>query len=269
MNKKLIIIPLLAVIIFGILLYFSEKTVPLGETAWSDSEHEDCNVLIFRVKGYLSTYMPAKPSDEEFDVSSSEEIVYGIMEAQDDSDIKAVLLAIDSGGGDPVAGEEIASALKNFDKLSVAIIRSIGASSAYWAATGADKIFASKISDVGGIGVTMSYLDESIKNIKEGYTYTELSSAKHKNLGDPSRPITSEEKAIILSDLHKVHDVFVQDVATNRKMEVADVRKLANGLSYTGEDALKFGLIDEIGDIYVATKYIEDQIGEKAEVCWY
>ena len=232
----------------------------------SDSE---CNVLAFSIKGYLSTYMPILPSGEEMDITSSEDILDGLEMAQDDSEIKAVLLTIDSHGGDGVAGEEIARALKNFDKPSVAVIRGIGASSAYWAATGAEKIYASKISDVGSIGVTASYLDESGKNLKEGLTFIELASAKFKDSGDPSKQLTPEERAIFMSDLRKVHAVFVQDVAVNRKLEVSAVEKLANGLTYVGIDALSYRLIDEIGDVAVATKYLEEKIGEKAEVCWY
>ncbi|MDP4009214.1 MAG: S49 family peptidase, partial [bacterium] len=230
---------------------------------------EDCNVLAFSIKGYLSTYIPKQPVDQEVDVSSSEDIVDGILTAQNDPDIKAVMLLVDSPGGDGVAGEEVASALKSFDKPSVAVIRSIGASSAYWAATGADKIYASKISDVGSIGVTASYLDESNKNTKDGYTFIELSSAKYKDTGDPNKPLMQEEKEILLSDVRKAHKVFVEDVATNRGLELKVVESLANGLTYIGEDALKSGLIDEIGDITTATKYVEDQIGEKAEICWY
>ena len=228
-----------------------------------------CNVLAFSIKGYLSTYMPKQPADQEVDVSSSQDIVDGILIAQNDPEIKAIMLSIDSHGGDGVAGEEIASALESFNKPNVAVIRSIGASSAYWASTGADKIYASKISDVGGIGVTASYLDESNKNTKEGYTFVELTSAKYKDTGDPKKPLTQAEKEILMSDLRKAHNVFVEDVASKRKLEVSAVQKLANGLTFVGEDALSYGLIDEIGDVASATKYLEEKIGEKVEFCLY
>ena len=235
----------------------------------STNTDDTCNVLAFSIKGYLSTYIPKQPADQEVDVSSSEDIVKGILLAQNDPDIKAVMLSIDSHGGDGVAGEEIASALKSFDEPSVAVIRSIGASAAYWASIGADKMYASKISDVGGIGVTASYLDESNKNTKEGYTFIELTSAKYKDTGDPKKPLTQAEKEILMSDLRKVHNVFVEDVASKRKLEVSAVQKLANGLTFVGEDALSYGLIDEIGDVASATKYLEEKIGEKVEFCWY
>ncbi|MEX0910330.1 MAG: S49 family peptidase [Candidatus Paceibacterota bacterium] len=265
---------ILIMILIGIIAFlagssfFSGDYFEFEDDPSQTSNTDDCNVLAISINGYLSTY--AFTSDEEDEnVSSSEDIVDGIMLAEEDPEIKAVMVLIDSSGGDGVAGEETANALKTLSKPSVAVIRAIGASSAYWASTGTDKIYASKISDVGSIGITSSYLDQSSKDIKDGYKYIELSSAKHKNLGNPSRPITAEEKAIVLADLKKAHDVFVEEVATNRNLKIADVAKLANGLTFIGIDALKYGLIDEIGDIITATKYIEEQIGEKAEICWY
>lgn len=245
--------------------YFEDDLSNPSQTANTDS----CNVVAFSINGYLSTYMFTPTEGQETSVSSSEDIVSGILSAEDDPQTKAVMVFIDSSGGDGVAGEEIANALKTLNKPNVAVIRALGASSAYWASTGADKIYASKISDVGGIAITASYLDETKKIEKEGYQYTELSSGKYKDLGDPNRPLTAEERAIVLSDLRKAHDVFVEAVATNRNLEKSKIEKLANGLTYIGTDALSYGLIDEIGDMTSATKYLEEQIGEKVELCWY
>ncbi|OHA95748.1 MAG: hypothetical protein A3C70_03190 [Candidatus Zambryskibacteria bacterium RIFCSPHIGHO2_02_FULL_43_14] len=263
-KKALILVICIGVLAFIAGSYFSDDTYIAG----TDSQ-ENCNVLALSANGYLSTYIPERTTDDWSDVSSSEYITDGILSAQDDQEIKAVLLSVDSHGGNGIAGEEIANALKRLDKPSVSVIRTIGASAAYWAATGVDKIYASKISDVGSIAITASYLDETNKITKEGYEYTELSSGKYKDLGDTGRPLTAEERSIVLSDLRKAHEVFVQAVATNRNLEIGEVEKLANGLTYVGIDALGYGLIDEIGDIATATKYLEEQIGEKVELCWY
>lgn len=268
MTKKIatILIVSAAILAFiGGAYLFSEEYDELSDSGIPSS----CNVLALTANGYLATYTPVNTEDYDVDISSSDYIVDGILLAQSEPSIKAVLLSVDSFGGDGVAGEEIANALKSLEKPSIAVIRSIGASSAYWAATGADKVFASRISEVGSIGITASYLDESIKNVRDGYTYVELSSTPYKDLGDPSRPLTATEKAIVLADLKKMHDVFVDDVVVNRSLERSDVEKLANGLTYLGTDALGHGLIDEIGDMITATKNIEEQIGEKVELCWY
>ncbi|OHA57827.1 MAG: hypothetical protein A2114_00990 [Candidatus Vogelbacteria bacterium GWA1_51_14] len=230
----------------------------------------ECNVLLFPLNGYLTTYIPEVTTDEVWaDATASEDIVDGLMTAQEDPAMKAVLLYIDSSGGDPVAGEEVANALKSFTKPNAAVIRGLGASAAYWAASGADKIYASRVSDVGSLGVTFSYLDEAIKNEREGYTYNELSSAQYKTLGDPGRALTADERAIILADLKKTHDVFIEAVAANRGLSTSTVAAFATGLTYLGEDALAKGLVDEIGDLQAALKYLEGEMGEEATVCWF
>lgn len=263
-KRALVYILLAAIIFFFIGIYASDDTLS-GEFGLGD----ECNVLVLSANGYMSTYVP-ESSDEFWDeVVSSEELVDGIMLAQDDADVKALILLIDSSGGDPVAGEEVANALKRLEKPSVAVIRGIGASAAYWAATGAGRIFASEVSDVGSIGVTMSYLDQVVSDARDGYRYIELTSAKYKDVGNPSRILSYEEELILIADLNKVHEVFSRAVATNRGLAPERVAELANGLTYLGLDALEHGLIDEIGDLAKATSYLEEQIGEKPEFCWY
>jgi len=270
MTKKttLIVIFIVAVAAFATGAWvFMGDYYEADDTAYIPST---CNVLGFTIQGDLLTYTaPTTAEEMETDVSSSGNIVLGIQEAAKMPNIKAILLSVDSGGGDGVAGEEIANALKAVEKPSVAVIRSVGASAAYWAATGADKIYASRISDVGGLGVTASYLDETQKNLKEGYTYVELTSAPHKDAGVPNRPLTAVEKAAVLSDLKKIHEAFVDAVSENRNIERSKVAQLANGLTVLGSDALEYRLVDNIGDLTTATDYISEQIGEEAVLCWY
>lgn len=268
-NKKKAILVIIGTAVLLALFVYWYTTPDYEYYGGGIGSGDNCNALVISAYGHLTTYIPESPTEYWDDTTSSELIVDGILEAQGDGKIKAVVLYVDSYGGEAVAGEEIANALKRLDKPSVAVIRGMGASGAYWASTGADRIFASRISDVGSIAVTASYLDESRRVERDGYQYTELTSGRFKDLGDPNRPLTAEERAIVMSDLRKMHNIFVQDVATNRGLEVSDVEKLANGLTYTGVDALRYGLIDEIGDLYTATKYLEEVVGEKVEYCWY
>lgn len=263
----------IAIIVVALIAFFAGAYLFMGDYYEAEDTAtipSTCNVLAFAVNGYLATYTSDKTAEElEMDAVSSWYIADGMRRAQENPQIKAVLLSVDSSGGDGVAGEEIANTLKALEKPSVAVIRSVGASAAYWAATGADRVFASRISDVGGIGVTASYLDESRKNVQDGYTYVELTSTPYKDVGDPSRPLTAAEKALVISDLKKIHEVFVDDVAANRNIERGEVAKLANGLTVIGTDALQYKLIDELGDFADATDYISKQIGEPVSLCWY
>jgi protease-4 len=242
-----------------------------GEQSNSSATASSCNVLGINLHGELYTYIPEKNSDELMsnkDVVASESIMSSIQQAQNDDDIKAIIIEVDSPGGYPVAGEEVANAIKESTKPVVAFIRQTGASAAYWAISSADKIFASKNSDVGSIGVTTSYLDNVSKNKKEGLTYVQLSAGKYKDAGNPDKPLTEDEKALIVRDLKIVHENFIQTIATNRNIPIEKVRAIADGSTVLGDKAKQLGLIDSIGGYSEVKKYIEEKIGEKPQVCW-
>jgi len=209
----------------------------------TDNTEPACNIAGFELRGDLVTYIPKKngnddESDDNGDQTASEVIVNGIENISQESSYKGVLLEVDSYGDSPVAAEEIANALKKYNKPTVAWIREGGTSGAYWAATGADFIVASQNSDVGSIGVTYSYVDSSKKNEKEGLTYNQLSSGRFKDAGDANKPLTSEERKLAERDIGIIYENFVHAVAENRKIPIETVRLLADGSSLLGEMAL-------------------------------
>jgi protease-4 len=151
---------------------------------------EGSNVAIINIHGDIVTYLAEPSYSEESDQTpsdsvSSEEIIAYIDEVEKDNNIKAVIVEIDSYGGYPVASEEIMNAIKKMTKPTIAVIRESAASGAYLIASGADIILASEMSDIGGIGITMSYLDYSQQNKQEGIIYQQLSLGKFKDTGDP------------------------------------------------------------------------------------
>lgn len=236
------------------------------------SYDEDCNVAGIELHGSVVTYSSPSAYDADgnltVDESASDLITARIRGLENDDTIKAILLEVDSYGGSGVAGEEIAAALKNTKKPTVAMIRDAGASAAYWAATGADKIYASKNSDVGSIGVTYSYLDYIGKNRQDGLTYNQLSSGKFKDTGDPDKPLTLEERNLIMRDVKIVHQNFIKAVSENRNIGVEKVTSLADGSTMLGEAALKHGLIDQIGGMPEVKEYLKEKIGEDIRFCW-
>lgn len=241
-------------------------------TESGDSEEPVCNTLGVSLHGFLSSYISNDNVSENGksteDQVASENIVYAIEQAEKDEKIKAIVLEVDSAGGGGVAAEEVANALKRAKKPTVAWIREQGMSAAYWASTGAEKIFASAMSDVGSIGATYSYLDNYQKNLKEGLTFNSLSTGEFKDTMNPDKPLTAEEKALIMRDLNIANENFIRAVAANRKLDITKVRQLADGSSMPGELALKNGLIDRIGGIYEVKDYLKEKIGEEVELCW-
>ncbi|MBP7804666.1 MAG: S49 family peptidase [Candidatus Pacebacteria bacterium] len=233
---------------------------------------DTCNVLGINLHGSLYTYVPTEGSaddPEEYqnqygDAVGSEDIVGQLRQADQDDQIKAIIVEVDSGGGFPVAGEEISNTIKELTKPVVAVIRQSGMSAAYWAISSSDKIFASRNSDVGSIGVTSSYLENTSKDTK----YIQLSSGKFKDTGSPDKPLSEEERNLLLRDIKITHENFIEDIAQNRKLSVESVKAIADGSSVLGERAKALGLIDEIGSWATAEKYLEETIGEKPEICW-
>lgn len=267
----------ISIVIFAFLsgIFFpDEPVIPASEQLSGDSDtsaNEDCTVVGINLHGTLLTYLPYHSENDpyfDYDLVSSEDVTSTIEQANDESAIKAIMIEVDSGGGSPVAGEEIANAVKNSSKPVAVFIRGMGASSAYWAASSADRIFASKNSDVGSIGVTSSFISNVTKNSKEGYTYEQLTAGKFKDAGSPDRPLTSEERALFLRDINIVYENFIKAVAENRGLSVEKVRSFADGSTVLGEKAKSLGLIDEIGGRSEVEKYLEEKIGEKPEVCW-
>ena len=235
--------------------------------------YEGDNIALIKIQGNIVTYKIEVTSDpnEEYtsDAVSSEEVAAYLEEIEADDQIKGIIVEIDSTGGSPLASEEMMNTLKKSSKPVVAVIREMGASAAYAIATAADRIYASKLSNVGGIGVTMSYLDYSQQNKNDGLIYQQISSGKFKDTGDPDKSLSVEEKELLIRDTKKMHQIFIEYVAQNRNMTVEAVTKLADGSTLLGQDAKDAGLIDEIGDLDAAKSWMSNQLGIEPAVCVY
>ena len=227
-----------------------------------------CNVAIVPIVGDITTLPDTAygedPADSEaysYPVVNVDDVLYKLLLAEYDPYVEGILVRIDSPGGSPVASEVLADALKASSLPVAALIREYGTSGGYLVATGADTIFASPLSDVGSIGITMSYLENVNKNAQEGLRYVPLSSAPFKDSGDPNKSLTAAERALFERDLKIYHDEFVRQVAENRNMSVEDVEKLADGSSMPGALALEHGLIDALGNQAATRSWFAERLG--------
>ena len=221
------------------------------------------NVGIVSMYGVIDLY-----DDPEYGVISVDPIVGAIDDLSANDDIETIVLEIYSPGGLASAGELVMNALMRSPKNTVALIKEDGASAAYLAATGADTIYATRLSQAGSIGVTASYLDSSEKNAKEGVRFVELSSGKFKDMYNPDKPMTEEEKAKFMEAVNKTHAIFVDMVAENRGIPREDVQKMADGTSFLADEALERKLIDKIGDLDTVLTDLSDG-DEYPAVCYY
>ena len=185
------------------------------------------------------------------------DLVKLIKKADKDSQVKAIVFEINSPGGTVLASKEIANTIKEAKKPTVAWIREVGASGAYWVASAADNIVADETSIVGSIGVIGSYLQFAGLFDKYGITYERLVSGQYKDAGSPYKELTGEEKNYLQSKIFSLKQLFVAAVAENRDLDEKYVNSLATGEIFLGSEALKLKLIDELGGKQEAQKAAE------------
>lgn len=187
----------------------------------------------------------------------------------DDSSVKAIILRIDSPGGGAAASQEMFDAVKRVrdqkKKMIVASIQTVGASGAYYIASGASKIYANRASIVGSIGVIAEWVNYGDllrwAKLKEViFTAGEL-----KDAGDPAREMTPAERDYLQSLVNDMYGQFVHDVADGRKLKVDDVKNLASGRVWTGDKALELKLIDQIGGFQDAVDATAKAVGIHGE----
>jgi protease IV len=168
--------------------------------------------------------------------------------------IKGVLLDISSGGGESIASMDFYLAVKRLNEIKpvYATIGSLGASGAYMAALGARRIFAYPESTVGSIGVIMPHIAVRDLVRRLGISVELLHVGEHKDAYQGYRPLTEEERGKLLAVAQEGYDLFVHLVAQERKRSIDDIRPLATGEFWTGSQALKLGLVDQLGDREIA-----------------
>lgn len=224
-----------------VLIFFAVSAMYDVETAVSDGT---CNVAVLPIEGVILPYYGVIDAPLVTTPQMVEEFMANV---EADDNIEAVLVEVNSPGGTPVAAERIAKRLHDSTLPTVGLIGDQGASGGYMVAAATNYLIASPMSDVGSIGVTMSYVEHSKQNEDEGLTYVQLTTGKYKDAGSPEKPLSEEERALFQKDLDSIHNEFVNLVATYRNKPVDDVKKLADGSAMVGTRAKENGLIDGLG----------------------
>jgi protease-4 len=184
-----------------------------------------------------------------------------------DTSIKAIVLRIDSPGGAVAPSQEIYEEVRKAiaKKKIIVSMGSVAASGGYYIASPATKIIANPGTLTGSIGVIMEIPNiEGLLN-KLGIKSEVVKSGRHKDMASVFRGIKKEEREILQNVLDNVHEQFIVAVSEGRKMLRDDVKKIADGRIFTGEQALKAGLIDELGNLEDTVKAAAKLSGIKGE----
>jgi protease IV len=167
-----------------------------------------------------------------------------------DEHVKAILLRINSPGGTVSASQEITGEVKAFRKTNRPIVVSMGdvaASGGYYVASASDRILAEPGTLTGSIGVIMHFMNFKGLADKVGVQSEVIKSGQFKDLASQFRPMLPEERVILQTLCTDSYDQFCTAVAEGRKINLAEVRRIGDGRVYSGRQALKLHLVDELG----------------------
>jgi protease IV len=188
----------------------------------------------------------------------SERLVKAIREARLDDKIKAIVLRVNSPGGSALASDVIwrEVTLAKKAKPFVVSMGNLAASGGYYISCAATRIFAQPNTITGSIGV-FGIIPNFQKAFAEklGITVDTVNTNKYSNIGSTLLPVNERERAFIQKSVEKIYDVFTTRVAEGRGMTQAMVDSIGQGRVWTGADALKINLVDEIGGLDAALAY--------------
>lgn len=206
------------------------------------------NIAVINLDGAItlkssesSLFSPMEPGVKDY--------IKWLDEAENNDNIKAVIIKINSPGGEVVASEKLSRKIKEVSekKPVVAYIETMGASAAYQAASSTDYIVAERQSLVGSIGVRMEIMHYYGLMEKIGINTTSITGGKYKDIGTPNRPMTEEEYAMLESMVDESYYEFISWVAENRNMTINETLEVADGKIYSGLQAQRVGLVDMTG----------------------
>jgi len=181
---------------------------------------------------------------------SSNSVLKELRKALKSKKVKAVLLRVNSPGGTVPMSQEIHEAILQLKEKGKPVVVSMGdvaASGGYYIACAADKIVANPGTLTGSIGVIINLVNFKALTEKVGVEPEVIKSGLYKDIASPYRKMTKEEHEILLTLIMDSYDQFTNAVAAGRKLPLETVKTIADGRIYSGRQALKLGLVDELG----------------------
>lgn len=202
-------------------------------------------IAIIRIYGVLTKKTEA--FDHILDMTSYENIHEEIESALEDKSIETILLDIDSPGGEVNGVFDLADFIYSArgKKRIIAIANDDAYSAAYAIASSAEKVFVSRTSGVGSIGVIASHIDQSRFDEKQGIKYTTIFAGSRKNDLNPHEQMTSESLESLQKEVDRLYEMFVQLIARNRNLSIQAIKSTEAGL-YFGEKAVEIGFADGV-----------------------
>ena len=241
-------------VFFVILVVFAYITMnAFNDTSLGQKKSNKAHIGVITIEGAI---MESKRTIEMLQI------------AEEDKQLQAIILRIDSPGGAVGPTQEIYEEIQRIDKIKpiFASFGSIAASGGYYIGAATRKIWANPGTLTGSIGVIMEFMD-----LSKLYEFAKVSpqtvkAGRYKDAGNPSRSLTAEEKGMMDNLIAGVHKQFINDIMKRRsKLIKGDIIELAQGQIFSGEGALEVGLVDAMGSLWTAGRQIHKDLNLKDE----
>lgn len=235
------ILAVLAIVIFVVIV--SEKAIKKQETA-KDSPY----IARIKIEGVITD----NQEQQKF-----------LREVENNDEIKAVILYLDTPGGSAAGGETILNQLRAIGKKKPVVVtmRSVCASAGYMISLGAERVYALDGTLTGSIGVILQSADFTELAQKIGVKPVIIKSGPYKDILNPARPITQEERDLLQTSIDSFYNAFVDMIVESRKLPRDEVLAIADGRVFSGRQALERKLIDSIGGEPEALEWLRKKRG--------
>jgi len=241
-------------VFFLILVVFAYFTMnAFNETSLVQKKSNKAHIGVITVEGVIM---------------DSKDTIEMLQNAEEDKQLQAIILRIDSPGGAVGPTQEIYEEIQRIDKKKpiYASFGSIAASGGYYIGAATRKIWANPGTLTGSIGVIMEFMD-----LSKLYEFAKVSpqtvkAGRYKDAGNPSRSLTPEEKDMMDRLIAGVHKQFIGDIMKRRAGKIkGDITELAQGQIFSGESAMEAGLVDSMGSLWTAGRAIHTELKLKDE----
>ena len=251
--------------------YFEDKKISRSRRRWRFLAIILTILLVIGLISQLTGYEEADfvaVIDVENIIFDSPERTKQLQVVEEDTNVRALLVRINSPGGTVVGGEILYSKLRSVSKHKpvVALMGEVATSAGYMAALGADYIFARRATITGSIGVLMQTADVTELLKKLGVKPASIKSSPLKAQPNPLESFSEQAKLETRRIVSDIHEMFVEIVSKRRGMSLEKAKILSDGRIFTGREALSNGLIDRIGGEKEARHWLFTSRGIKIEV---
>jgi protease-4 len=197
--------------------------------------------------------------------ATADDIVETVERADEDDAVDALLVKLDTPGGEVVPSDDVRNAVAAFDGPTVAYATDVCASGGYWIASGCDELWARRGSIVGSIGVIGSRVNVSELAAELGVSYERFAAGEYKDAGLPLKDLSADEREYLQGIVDGFYEDFVERVAEGRGMDPEAIRD-TEARVYLGSDANDRGLVDGLGDRDAVEDRVEDLLDAEVSV---